>query len=50
MIGAAKAAATENVVKAANALDSVNPLHLNVLSKGSEAAHNDVRFLRLRIM
>lgn len=38
MIGAAKAAATENVTKVANNLDSVNPLHLNGLSKGSESS------------
>ncbi|KAH9986253.1 hypothetical protein BJV77DRAFT_1029951 [Russula vinacea] len=34
-IGAAKAATTENVTKVANALDSVNPLRPNGLSKGS---------------
>lgn len=51
MIGAAKAAATGNVAKAANVLESVNPLHMNVLSKGSEVSQGrDVCFLRLRIM
>ena len=38
-IGAAKAATTENVTKVANALDSVNPLRPNGLSKGSESSH-----------
>jgi hypothetical protein len=39
VIGAAKAATTENVTKVANALDSVNSLHISGLSKGSESPH-----------
>jgi len=37
-IGATQAAATENVAKVANALESLNPLHLNIGPKESQAA------------
>ena len=35
--GATKAAVTENTAKLAHVLDSVNPLHLHVMSTGSES-------------
>ena len=47
MVGATKPAATENVAKAANVVENVNPLHVKL--KGSKAFHGDVRFLRLQI-
>jgi len=37
------AAATENVTKIANALESINPLHLNLALKGSQASQVLVR-------
>lgn len=38
VIGATQAAATENVAKVANVLESINPLHLNIGPKESQAA------------
>ncbi|KAF8486171.1 hypothetical protein DFH94DRAFT_172047 [Russula ochroleuca] len=35
-VGATKVAVTENVTKLANVLDNVNPLHVNIMSKGSQ--------------
>ncbi|KAH9998809.1 hypothetical protein BJV74DRAFT_823932, partial [Russula compacta] len=35
-IGATQAAATENVTRLTNALESVNPLHTNTITKGSQ--------------
>lgn len=42
-IGATKAAVTENTAKLAHALDSVNPLHLNIMSTGSESKNAQVQ-------
>ena len=39
VIGATQAAATESVAKVANVLGSINPLHLNVGPKESQATH-----------
>jgi hypothetical protein len=36
-IGTTKAAVTENTAKLAHVLDSVNPLHLHIMSTGSES-------------
>jgi hypothetical protein len=38
VIGATQSTATEKVTNVANVLESVNPLRLNVMSKGSPAA------------
>lgn len=37
-IGATKAAVTENTTKVAHVLDSVNPLHLHIISTGSDSS------------
>jgi hypothetical protein len=42
-IKATQAAATENATKIANALESVNPLHLNIALKGLQASPVPVR-------